>query len=200
MASTTSRAELYFSCDVETDGPIPGIYSMLSIGMAVCGRDDDDGFEALDPDRATFYRELQPISERFEPEAVAVSGLDRARLAVEGAPPERAMGELVEWVREAAGERKPIFVAYPLGFDWSFAHYYFVRYAGGSPFGHAGHLDVKTLYAAKAGVPVGSVGKSSMPQHLLSTRPHTHNALDDAIEQGELLQNLMAWDGRRSPT
>jgi len=188
-------SELYFSCDVETDGPIPGVYSMLSIGVAICGRDDGNGFEPLDPELETFYRELQPVSERFEPEALAVSGLDRARLAVEGAPPERAMRELDSWVRKEAGGRKPIFVAYPLGFDWSFVHYYFVRYAGGSPFGHARHLDVKTLYAAKAGVPVGSVGKSSMPEHLLSTRRHTHNALDDAIEQGELFQNVMAWNG-----
>ena len=132
MASPPSRAELYFSCDVETDGPIPGVYSMLSIGMAVCGRGDGDGFEPLDPELQTFYRELQPISERFEPEALAVSGLDRTRLAAEGGPPERAMGELDAWVREVAGQRKPIFVAYPLGFDWSFAHYYLVRYAGGA--------------------------------------------------------------------
>ena len=195
MASPPSRAELYFSCDVETDGPIPGVYSMLSIGMGVCGRDEGSGFEPLDPELQTFYRELQPISEWFEPEALAVSGLDRARLAAEGAPPEQAMRELdASRVREVAGEHKPIFVAYPLGFDWSFAHYYLVRFAGGSPFGHAGHLDLKTLYAAKAGVPVGSVGKT-MPQHLLSTRPHTHNALDDAIKQAKLLQNVMTWDG-----
>lgn len=32
-----------------------------------------------------------------------------------------------------------------------------------------------------------------MPRELLSRRPHTHHALDDAIEQAELMSNLMAW-------
>ena len=35
-----------------------------------------------------------------------------------------------------------------------------------------------------------------MLAELLSRRPHTHNALDDAVEQGELFQNLMTWNGR----
>jgi hypothetical protein len=35
-----------------------------------------------------------------------------------------------------------------------------------------------------------------MPAELLSRRPHTHNALDDAIEQADLFQNLMAWRPR----
>lgn len=34
-----------------------------------------------------------------------------------------------------------------------------------------------------------------MPKHLFSTLPHTHNALDDAVEQALLFQNIMAWDG-----
>ncbi|MBC7930275.1 MAG: exonuclease, partial [Rubrivivax sp.] len=29
-----SLGEIYVSTDVETDGPIPGVYSMLSIGSA----------------------------------------------------------------------------------------------------------------------------------------------------------------------
>lgn len=30
--------DLYFSADVETDGPIPGPYSMLSFGIVFAGR------------------------------------------------------------------------------------------------------------------------------------------------------------------
>jgi hypothetical protein len=29
------RPDVYFSVDVEADGPIPGPYSMLSVGVAV---------------------------------------------------------------------------------------------------------------------------------------------------------------------
>jgi len=52
---------------------------------------------------------------------------------------------------------------------------------------------MKSIFATKARVPVRTVGKRSMPKHLLSTRRHTHNALDDAIEQGELFANLFEW-------
>jgi hypothetical protein len=34
------RSELYVAVDVEADGPIPGPYSMISLGMAVVGRPD----------------------------------------------------------------------------------------------------------------------------------------------------------------
>jgi hypothetical protein len=37
-----------------------------------------------------------------------------------------------------------------------------------------------------------------MPRHLHSAREHTHNALDDAIEQADLFASLMRWDGRGS--
>lgn len=33
-----SEPDLYVATDVEADGPIPGDYSMLSLGMAVVGR------------------------------------------------------------------------------------------------------------------------------------------------------------------
>jgi hypothetical protein len=72
--------ELYVATDVEADGPIPGPYSMLSLGMAVAGRPD-----------LTFYSELKPISDEFVPEALAVSGLDRDRLITEAPTAAEAM-------------------------------------------------------------------------------------------------------------
>jgi len=41
--------------DVETDGPIPGDYSMLSIGAVVI----EEGL------KKTFYAELNPISDNY---------------------------------------------------------------------------------------------------------------------------------------
>ena len=37
--------------------------------------------------------------------------------------------------------------------------------------------------------------KAKMPRQLRSNRPHTHHALDDAIEQADLCANLMLWTG-----
>lgn len=185
--------EVYFSVDVEADGPIPGPYSMLSVGVALAGARDPDRFVPAGPDRATFYRELRPISDQVVPEALAVSGLDRERLVRDGADPATAMRELTGWVREHCGSARPVVVAYPAVYDWLFLYWYLIRFTGHSVFGHSGCLDLKTMYATLADVPLGRAHKRAMPRHLLPGRRHTHHARDDAVEQAELFANLMAW-------
>lgn len=195
MGARRNKPSLYISIDIEADGPIPGPYSMLSFGAAVAGVQDADGFTAADPEQQTFYRELRPISGEFVPEALAVSGLDRERLHREGAEPAVALAEFTDWVREVGVGAQPVMCGYPASYDWTFLYWYLIRFTGASPFGHSGCLDMKTLYAAKAGLPLRAVAKRTMPPELLSKRRHTHHALDDAIEQAELFANLMAWPG-----
>src|SRR5579862_7537975 len=84
------QADVYFSADVETDGPIPGPYSMLSFALVHAGRFDGKKFERPADPRMSFYRELRPISDQFEEEALRVNGLDRVRLLKSGAVPEQA--------------------------------------------------------------------------------------------------------------
>lgn len=191
-----ARADLYLSADVEADGAIPGPYSMSSFGLCVAGRYDGTDFTPIAPETATFYAELRPISDTFEPEAAAVSGLDREALVRDGRDPAEAMTACAAWV-QAQGESfdaRPVLVAYPLGYDWMWLYWYFVRFsATGSPFGHSGALDMKTFYAARSGAVLGRATKRSMPPALLSTRPHSHHALDDAMEQAELMQNLVTY-------
>lgn len=195
MAARRIKPSLYISVDIEADGPIPGPYSMLSLGAAVAGVQDADGFTAADPEKQTFYRELRPISEEFDPEALAVSGLDRERLKSSGAEPGVALAEFAEWVRDVGAGAQPVMCGYPASYDWTFLYWYLIRFTAQSPFGHSGCLDMKTLYATKARLPLRAVAKGSMPRELLSRRRHTHHALDDAIEQAELFANLMAWPG-----
>jgi hypothetical protein len=193
-----AKPDLYISADVEADGPIPGRYSMLSFGLCVAATFDGETFTPHDPRAETFYAELKPISDNFLAEALAVSGLDRATLSVSGAEPVDAMNGAAGWVQDVCGSNRPVLAAYPAGFDWTFLYWYFETYAdGGSPFAYNSLLDVKTLYAVKAGVVFGEATKRDMPRQLLSRRPHTHNALDDAVEQADLFVNLFRWDGRR---
>ncbi|UGS36773.1 3'-5' exonuclease family protein [Capillimicrobium parvum] len=192
-----ARPDLYISADVETDGPVPGVYSLLSFGMYVVGTFDG---ERLRRPHAplTLYRELRPISETFQPEALEVNGLNRDRLVAEGADPVTAMEDAAAWVADVANGHRPVLVAYPVAFDWSFMYWYFERFCPtGSPFGHSSCLDIRTLYQAQAGTVFDLSSKRHMPAELLPEAPHTHNALDDAIEQGELFANLFAWALRR---
>ncbi|MCC6521770.1 MAG: exonuclease [Polyangiaceae bacterium] len=191
-----SPEDAYFSADVETDGPIPGPYSMLSFALVYAGRFDGSSLHRPADYRTYFTAELRPISDAFEVEALRVNGLDRARLVREGSAPEAAMTAAADWVRVVAGNATPVFVAYPMSFDWLWLYWYFVRFsASRSPFSHSRCFDVKTAYAAKARVVVSAAGRSHLPPELRSPKPHTHNSVDDAIEQAEIFANVFEWEG-----
>ena len=194
MPSNEKRTDIYFSADVETDGSIPGPRSMLSFALVVAGRFDGEHFERPSDYDDAFEIELRPIAEAWDPEALRVSGLDRERLLREGADPAVAMSAAAEWVRQRAGDATPVLVAYPLSFDWTWLYWYFERFAeGGSPFRHSRGFDLKTAFAVKAGRPLSASGRESLPPELRSKRPHTHRAIDDAIEQAEIFANLFEW-------
>ena len=56
-----------FSADVETDGPIPGPFSMLSFAIVYAGSFDGKRFERpQNYDNQTYYKELRPISDQFD--------------------------------------------------------------------------------------------------------------------------------------
>ena len=106
--------EAYVSVDVETAGPNPSQYSLLSIGACL----------VADPQR-TFYVELQPVNGNFTPEALAVSGLSLEELAERGLPPAEAMARFETWLEaQAPSGRQPIFVAFNAPFDWMFVNDY----------------------------------------------------------------------------
>jgi hypothetical protein len=172
---------------------------MLAFGLAVAGRFDGRQFEPAAPDQQTFYRELRPISERSDPKALEVSGLDRVRLVREGAEPGVAMAEAAEWVDATAGDHRPVAVAWPLAYDWLFLQWYFLRFASGvSPFDFSSCLDMKTLFWQQSGTVLDGAGKDDLPPELRPDAPHTHNALDDAVEQAELFVRLWRADERRA--
>jgi len=195
-----SLVDVYFSVDVETDGPIPGPYSLLSFALVFAGRFDGMRFERperFDARDAQFYRELKPISKSFQKEALAINGLDRERLSREGIDPESAMTEASRWVKGIAGPGRPVLVAYPLAFDWTWMYWYFVQFSkDGSPFNHSACFDIKTGYAVKAGTTVSRASRANIDSNLRPVVHHSHHALEDAIEQAEIFANLMEWGGR----
>jgi len=167
---------------------------MLSFALTLASAFDGERFVPIEPGSdSVFYAELKPISDQFEPEALAVNGLDREHLAREGADPVDVMRSADQWVRRHAGDARPVLVAYPVAFDWSFLYWYFVRYAAGSPFGFSSCLDIRTLYQARALTTFDASSRESMPALLQPQRHHTHHAVEDALEQGELFNNLFAW-------
>ena len=202
--------EVYISVDIEADGPIPGDYSMTSLGASASGYMTSTGrIVSLDTSlpENQFYVEIKPISPLWVPEAFAVGlftdfagdDLDAKRTYIErtGTDPVYAMTSFADWVNgitKSNEARTSIFAAYPLGYDWMWTYWYLEKFAvNGSPFGHSRHIDIKTLYAAKASEMISRSIKRNIPSALKPKTKHTHMALDDAIEQGELLLNLLRW-------
>lgn len=165
--------ELYVAVDVEADGPIPGPYSMISLGMVVAGR----------PELA-FYTELQPISDDYVPEALAVSGLDRDRLLREAPAPADAMAAAHAWIDGLRPMGRPVFLAAPAVWDGMFVHWYFIRYTGRSPFGATGSgIDLRSYWMGRTGCRWDESHQSTIKRDLgLGARPHTHHAGEDAAE------------------
>jgi len=190
------QVDAYFSADVETDGPIPGPFSMLSFALVFAGSFDGNCFRRPENYERRLYKELKPISENFEPEALRVNGLDRGRLCLKGETPEVAMTDACAWVKSVAGEARPVLVAYPLSFDWTWLYWYFIRFsADRSPFDYSRCFDIKTAIAVKAGIPISEAGRSRIDPSLRSEHPHTHHAIDDAIAQAEIFANVFEWAG-----
>jgi len=108
------------------------------------------------------------------------------------------MSDASRWVRDIAGDAKPVLVAYPLSFDWSWLYWYFVRFSpSDAPFGYSRCFDLKTALAVKAAIPIAQASRSRLEESLKSRRQHTHHALDDAIEQAEIFANIFEWGGVR---
>lgn len=179
-----ARDEIYVSTDIEADGPIPGPHSMLSFGSA-----------AYLPNKtlhATFSANLcllpfalpHPETQAFwdkNPEAWAICRKDPIEPAV-------AMTSYAEWLEALPG--KVVFVGYPASYDFLFVYWYLMRFAGRSPFGFSA-LDIKSYAMAVLKKPYRESAKRNMPSRWFDPMPHTHVALDDAIEQGALFCNML---------
>lgn len=195
------KVDSYFSADVETDGPIPGPYSMLSFALVYAGSFDGQKFLRPENYKDYFYSELRPISDKFQVEALNVNRLDRERLRLSGQNPSDAMVAARNWITKVAGKGKPVLVAYPLSFDWTWLYWYFVNFCGiESPFGYSQCYDIKTALAVKSKRPISVSGRSRLERSLRSDHRHTHHAIDDAIAQAEIFANIFEWEGQSGGT
>lgn len=174
-------AEVYISVDVETAGPNPSQYSLLSIGACTVARP-----------RGTFYVELQPVNDNALPEALEVTGISLERLKDSGLPAAEAMAKFEEWIsgNTRAGSR-PVMVALNAPFDWMFVNDYFHRFLGRNPFGHSA-LDLKAFHMGLTGVGWQETGMRRLASRYLGGRGLTHHALHDALDQAEMFEKMLA--------
>jgi hypothetical protein len=153
--------------DVESDGPIPGDYSMICFG-AVLVR------EGLD---RTFYGRLKPISGNWRLDALAVTGFTREdTLGFDD--PKTVMESFAGWIKGNTKGRV-MFVSDNNGFDWQFINWYFWHFTGGNPFGYSS-MNLGSLYK-------GMVKDTFQNFKHLRKTAHTHDPIDDARGNAEAL-------------
>lgn len=173
----SAKREVYISVDVETSGPIPGEFSLLTIGA--CNIFDTS---------QVFSCELKPITSNYIAEALEVTGLSLSKLEKDGLAPAHAMEKFHEWVNTVVGKNAiAVFVGFNAAFDWSFINYYFHRYVGDNPFGFAA-LDIKSMYMGAKSSSWYQTRSSEISKDLNPSTTGDHDALHDAIHQAEIFR------------
>lgn len=177
----SNRKEIFVSVDVETSGPIPAEYSLLSIGACL----------VFDPSQ-TFSCTLKPVNRNADPKALEVSGFSLEELESTGLDPAQAMSYFSVWLDSVAGDDATlVFVGFNAPFDWSFINYYFHRFISHNPFGFSA-LDIKALYMGATGSAWGDTRSSRIADHLKPQLHGDHDALHDAQYQAELFRLIYA--------
>jgi hypothetical protein len=160
----------FIMVDIESDGPIPGDYSMISFGAVLVD-------EQLDK---TFYGRLKPISDQYLPEALAVSGHSREEVLTFDEPA-FVMTAFETWITTNSKDR-PIFISDNNGFDWMFICWYFHHFIGRNPFGFSSQ-NLGSLYKGLQ----KDLFKNF--KHLRKTK-HSHHPVDDAKGNAEALLTM----------
>ena len=153
--------------DIEADGPIPHDYSMVCFGAVVVRPGLKD----------TFYGTTKPISDKWVPDALKVSGFSREE-HLEFDDPYETMLRFADWIKKVSVGR-PIFIADNNGFDWQWINWYFHHYLGTNPFGFSSRNQNDLWKGMNR-----DMFKSF--KHLRKTK-HDHNPVNDAMGNAEAL-------------
>lgn len=161
--------------DVESDGGLLGENSMVCFGAVIIGKDGN-----LDK---TFYGQTRPISEKFDPEALAISGFTREEH--EFFPhPLAVFREFSKWIKENNEGGAPILLSDNNGYDASWINYYFLRFCGKNPFGWSSRR-IGDMFCG-----FFNDGKYQWKKHRKTK--HTHHPVDDAKGNAEALLYLIS--------
>jgi len=180
--------DVYVSIDIESTGPAPGIYSMISLGAAAFER---DGAKL-----GTWSANVHELPDAIRhPDTMAFweQHPDAWAQATENPQfPIGAMHAFETWVVRLGG--KPIAAAWPAAFDFAFVNYYCHRFLGHNPLGYA-CLDIRSLAQGLT----YSRGYYDLRENQIKAMRNEvdreglmeHVAVDDAVEQGRLLVAML---------
>lgn len=184
--------EYYVSIDIETNGPTLAYNSMIQLGAAVI----DGGGQVF----SSFSANLKPLAGTKPDPETMIWWADQINknpnlqaIFDDNIEASDGIHEFVRWIYKCSSTlaAKPVALCYPAGFDWPFVKYYIDYFQKQNPFGNR-VLDIKSYAMCKMATPFIQTVKRKMPKDWFdSSLRHTHNAVDDAIEQGILFHNML---------
>ena len=170
--------------DVESDGPLLGVNSMVCFGAVVV----NDGVGTKN--ELSFKGKTKPLSDEYDPDALAISGYTREEH--ENFPEiVDTMNEFKEWLDTVCNGRRPVFWSDNNSYDAAWINYYFLRFVGKNPFGYSSRR-IGDLYCGFA-----NSLKANREWKRLRKTSHTHDPLDDARGNAEALIEIFKQMYRR---
>lgn len=160
----------WVSVDVESDGPIPGDYSMVCFGAVIV----EKGL------KRSFYGQLRPISDQYLPDDLAISGFSREE-TLQFAEPKETMLKFRSWL-DLEVKGRPLFISDNNGYDWQFINWYLHHFLGDNPFGFSS-TNLNSLYK-------GMQKDFWASSRGLAKTAHTHHPIDDAKGVAEALLHM----------
>ena len=180
----------WFCVDIEANGPVPGLYDMVSLGIVAVHGQPGGGLALGD----SHYLELAPVAPRFDARAAAIHGLDQDRLAREGLSQRAFCDQLSAWVAAHTDPgTEPCFVGHNAPFDWSHVSWIFAKEELPNPFGYKA-LCNKALTMGVLGVHWLDSNKETLARELelpAEDMELKHRADYDAAYQAQILIQLL---------
>ena len=174
--------EIFVSVDVEADGDLVGINSMLSIG-SVAFHVGKQGYEQI----AVFEANLQEYPGAVQDAETMVwwSKYPEAwkKIRTNTQTPEIVMKKYLNWLKALPG--KIALVAYPASYDFMFVYWYLKRFTGEKPFGWSGLCSRTYAMSVLRKQSWINFSKDDIPPEFKSQHPHDHTPLNDATQQAE---------------
>lgn len=159
----------HFVLDVESDGPCPGLYNMISFGIV--------NLETLDG----FQGDVAPyINHPGITEARNVSGISWEE-QLEYRNPKPVLDDAFKWLSSISGKKRPIFWSDNPAFDWQFWNFYCHVYMGSNPAG----FSARRIGDFDAGRRGQMLNTNAWKKRRLTN--HTHNPVADARGNAEAL-------------
>lgn len=176
-----SKWKHHIVLDVESDGPCPGLYNLISFGLVSLG----------DPAQS-FLGEVAPaIDNPGIAAAREVSGVSFETQKTYRAA-ELVMADAIAWLDTVAGAgKRPIFWSDNPAFDWQFWNWYCHKYLGANPAGFSARR-IGDLDAGRRGEPLNTSAFKKRRE-----TAHTHNPVDDARGNAEALRWILEQLGEK---